>query len=218
MSANLLTRPLSSPIGVVNVGLGNVGSVQRMLQRIGVSWTDVSSPKECIKSRALILPGVGHFDSGMRKLQDAGLDDGLKEFAIKVGGPVLGICLGMQLLTRYSEEGSLPGLGLVNAEVRRFKTSSDKPIRIPHMGWNVVRPVVENPLIPMLEQEQRFYFVHSYRVDPIDTTVKIAVADYGGEFCAAFQKNNIFGVQFHPEKSHNFGMSLMQRFIEYRAC
>ena len=201
-------------IGIINVGLGNISSIQRMLQRVGECAKYVSSPAECIGSDALILPGVGHFDEGIRALHKANLFETLRIIGRKNEIPVLGICLGMQLLCRGSQEGSLQGLGLISADVEKFRFPDDKKLKVPHMGWNVVRPSSSNPLISRSEEEQRFYFVHSYRVIPDEPNIVIGTANYGGNFCAAFQRNNIFGVQFHPEKSHRFGMALMKSFID----
>ena len=126
----------------------------------------------------------------------------------------MGICLGMQLLCRNSEEGSAAGLGLIDASVRKLRSETDQSFKVPHMGWNIVRTARPNLILPEGLEEQRFYFVHSYKVVPSDPAVTIGTANYGGEFCVAFQKKNIFGVQFHPEKSHRFGMALMKRFVE----
>ena len=201
-------------IGIINVGLGNVSSIQRMLHRVGACGVYVSSPSECINSDALILPGVGHFDEGIRALRRANLFETIKTIGRNNEVPILGICLGMQLLCRSSQEGSEQGLGLISADVKKFRFPADKNLKVPHMGWNVVRPASPNPLIPQRDEEQRFYFVHSYRVDPDDPNVVIGAANYGDVFCAAFQKDNVFGVQFHPEKSHRFGMSLMKCFVD----
>lgn len=201
-------------VGIVSAGFGNVSSIRRMLERAGVSSVCVSSPKEFINLDALILPGVGNFGEGMRALRSADLIETLKTLVYVDNIPILGICLGMQLLCRNSEEGSDPGLGLIEAEVKKFRFTADKKLKVPHMGWNDVRPVSHNPLIPLTDEEQRFYFVHSYRVVPDDPSIVIGTTNYGGEFCAAFQKDNIFGVQFHPEKSHRFGMELMKRFVQ----
>lgn len=200
-------------IGIINVGLGNVSSVQRMLQRVGACAKYVSSPADCIGSDALVLPGVGHFDEGVRALHKANLFETIRIIGHNNEIPVLGICLGMQLLCRSSQEGSLQGLGLISADVKKFRFPDSKKLKVPHMGWNVVQSRSPNPLILQREEEQRFYFVHSYRVIPDEPNIVIGTANHGGEFCAAFQKNNIYGVQFHPEKSHRFGMELMKNFI-----
>ena len=162
----------------------------------------------------LILPGVGHFDHGIHAIRNMGINAEFLDDMLSCNGMILGICLGMQLLCRGSEEGSEPGLGLIDADVKKFRFSADDKMKVPHMGWNVVRTGTSNPLIPHTEEGQRFYFVHSYKVVPDDPSVVIGTANYGGEFCAAFQQGNVFGVQFHPEKSHRFGMALMKRFVE----
>jgi glutamine amidotransferase len=126
----------------------------------------------------------------------------------------MGICLGMQLLCKHSEEGDVEGLGLVDATVKKFDFPNQPSLKVPHMGWNTLRTTRENPLLPMDDEERRFYFVHSYKVVPNNPSISIGQCDYGGEFCAAFQQGNVFGVQFHPEKSHRFGMALMQRCVE----
>ena len=200
-------------VGIVNVGMGNVASIQRMLERVGSIGQYVSSRKDCVESEALILPGVGHFDEAMRALHNADLREPIIDRVLRDKVPILGICLGMQLLCRRSEEGSEAGLGLVDADVKKFQHPTESKLKVPHMGWNVVRPSTPNPLILNAEEDQRFYFVHSYRVVPDDPSVVIGTAEYGDEFCAAFQKGHIFGVQFHPEKSHSFGMALMKRFV-----
>jgi glutamine amidotransferase len=126
----------------------------------------------------------------------------------------MGICLGMQLLCLESEEGECSGLGLINAVVKKFVFPAGRNLKVPHMGWNVVSSTRENALLPNGTEVQRFYFVHSYKVVAANSEIVIGTANYGGDFCAAFQKDNIFGVQFHPEKSHRFGMALMKRFVE----
>jgi glutamine amidotransferase len=204
----------SAPIGIIDAGLGNIASIQRMIEKAGGAAVLVKKPDQLSEVIKVILPGVGHFDEGMRKLQATGFTDSLVDLVGQRRVSVLGICLGMQLLCRYSEEGSLHGLNLIDAEVKRFQLLPELNLKIPHMGWNVVRSARSNILLPESTEEQRFYFVHSYKVVPKDSTISIGVADYGGEFCATFQQENIFGVQFHPEKSHRFGLALMKRFIE----
>jgi glutamine amidotransferase len=201
-------------IGVIDYGVGNNASVHRMIQRVGGSSISVTNPDMLSSVDKVILPGVGHFDAGMSELVRHGFHDGVLEQLTHRQRPLLGICLGMQLLCHSSEEGSRPGLGLVNAHVVKFRFEAGSTLKVPHMGWNTIGAVRDNPLLPISHDEQRFYFVHSYKVVPGDPQLTIAHADYGGEFCAAFQKKNVFGVQFHPEKSHRFGMDLMRRFVE----
>ena len=147
-------------------------------------------------------------------MRNLGFWDALIRYMADEKKHILGICLGMQLLCKYSEEGGCEGLSLVDAKVEKFDFSEEQKLKVPHMGWNTLRTARENPLLPMDEDERRFYFVHSYKVVPNNPDISIGQCDYGGEFCAAFQQGNVLGVQFHPEKSHRFGMALMKRFVE----
>lgn len=201
-------------IAVLDYGLGNIGSVIRMIEKVGGLAKRISTPDEILRADKLILPGVGSFDRGMSQILERGLLEPLRERVVKQSTPIMGICLGMHLLCAGSEEGALPGLGFVGADVRKFQALPGQNLKIPHMGWNTVRVTRSNPLIESAGEEQRFYFVHSYRVVPNSSELAIAMAIHGVEFCAAFQSGNIFGVQFHPEKSHRFGMALMKRFVE----
>ena len=200
-------------ISVVDLKIGNVASVVNMLGRLNESANVISKPEQ-IKTSKVIIPGVGHFDEGVRRMRSTGLAEAVISLVKDDAVQILGICLGMQLLCQTSEEGHLRGLGLIDADVRKFRFSSESKLKVPHMGWNVVSASLANPLLPVGAEEQRFYFVHSYKVVPDDPEVTIATANYGGEFCAAFQQGNVFGVQFHPEKSHRFGLDLMRRFVE----
>jgi imidazole glycerol-phosphate synthase subunit HisH len=202
-------------IAIIDVGLGNIASIERMLQKVGSRSILVKKPDDLRGIEKVILPGVGHFDEGMKQLQKTGFAQALVELISDKNVQVMGICLGMQMLCRSSEEGSVDGLGLIDADVKKFRFPLKLKLKVPHMGWNVVSSTRPNHLLPVSTEEQRFYFVHSYRVVPDDSEIMIGTADYGGEFCAAFQQGNVFGVQFHPEKSHRFGMELMQRFVEF---
>lgn len=201
-------------ICIVDVGLGNIASIERMLQKVGSKSILAKKPDDLLGIKKVILPGVGHFDEGMKQLQKTGFAKALVELIKEENVQVMGVCLGMQMLCRRSEEGSIAGMGLIDADVMKFRFSEDLKLKIPHMGWNIVSSGKENPLLPPTQEEQRFYFVHSYKVVPDDPLIITGMANYGGEFCAAFQKQNIFGVQFHPEKSHRFGMELIRRFVE----
>lgn len=202
-------------IGVLDYGLGNIGSVIRMIEKVGGFAERISTHDEILRAEKLILPGVGHFDRGMSQILERGLLAPLRERVVIQRAPIMGICLGMQLLCAGSEEGTLPGLGFVGADVRKFQALPNQNLKIPHMGWNTVRVTCDNPLINGEGEEPRFYFVHSYYVVPNVSDLAIAMATHGVEFCAALQSGNIFGVQFHPEKSHRFGMALMKRFVEF---
>lgn len=201
-------------ITVVDYGMGNLGSIMNMLKKMGVR-AEVTSDAARIRSASrLIIPGVGAFDAGMRNLRALGLVEPLGEAALSRRVPTLGICLGMQLMTLRSEEGAADGLGWINAEVRRFAPSDVGRLKVPHMGWNVVHSVRESPLVGSWREEQRFYFVHSYHVvcaSPADVLLR---STYGVDFTAGFQRDNLMGVQFHPEKSHKFGMRLLGNFAE----
>ena len=198
-------------VTIIDCGIGNVKSVKRMFEAVDVKASVASFPIEAHDARRLVLPGVGAFDAGMSAL-NAGWREVLDELSIKRRIPTLGICLGMQLLCRGSEEGRLEGLSWVAGEARRIDTGGDRSLKIPHMGWSEVMPTRDNPLIATAEGTQRFYHVHKFSVVCDDPDTELATATYGRPFTTAVQRDNIFGVQFHPEKSHKFGMALMRRF------
>lgn len=200
-------------IVIVDYGLSNLLSVANMVGKVGGICKISSQPKDILSADKLILPGVGAFDRGMGALNSVGLVEPLKNFALTQRKPILGICLGMQLMTMGSDEGTLPGLGWLNATVKRF--SNKDGLKVPHMGWNTVSLLRKNPILPATKEEQRFYFVHSYKVVANEENIIIGETTYGEAFCSIFQKENIFGVQFHPEKSHKFGMNLIKNFLEH---
>ncbi len=199
-------------IAIVNYGMGNVGSVFNMLRKLRVKAQITSQPKEIRAADKLILPGVGHFDRGMTNLKQIGLVDVLNEQVLVHKKSILGICLGMQMMTRGSEEGTIPGLGWVAADTLKFLPQDN--LKIPHMGWN---QVVGSPHARLFEnapeEPERFYFVHSYYVKADNANEVAAYCHYGHDFVAAFEVGNIMGVQFHPEKSHVFGMNLFRKFV-----
>lgn len=197
-------------VSIVNYGIGNTGSIVNMLRKLRVVADVVASPAALSGAKRLILPGIGAFDACMEALQRSALRDALLQFAA-TGRPLLGICVGMQLLTLGSEEGSLPGLGLINARTRRFAPIPG--LRIPHMGWDTVRWLLpEHPLASRLAEGSRFYFVHSFCVECESAANTLAVCSYGEQFAAAIAAGNVVGVQFHPEKSHRFGLQLLNNF------
>lgn len=201
-------------IAILDYGLGNLGSISNMLKVLGEK-SRITSDRQIIEdSDGIILPGVGAFDAGMSRLNDSGLTDLIKNEAEK-RKPILGICLGMQLLGRCSEEGNLPGLSLIPFECRKFRFSGNL-LKIPHMGWDIVKIEKQNPLIDSLKGQQRYYFVHSYHAICDSSDNILMTCDYGYEFTAAVIKDNVFGVQFHPEKSHYFGLALLRNFV--RIC
>lgn len=192
--------------------IGNFASILKIINKCGGAAKVIESPNLLRKAEKIILAGVGAFDYGMESINE-GWRDELISAVLERKIPILGICLGMQLMCKSSEEGKLSGLGWIDAQVRRFHWSDRNNLRIPHMGWNTVNIVRKNPLIEIDDIHQRFYFVHSYHLvcnDPNDT---IATSHYGYEFTAAIQHDNIFGVQFHPEKSHRFGVKLIHNFL-----
>jgi imidazole glycerol-phosphate synthase subunit HisH len=202
---------------IVDYGMGNLGSIANMIKRIGGKALISSDKGELERAERLILPGVGSFDNGMRQIHERGLYALLNELVIGQGKPLLGICLGMQLLTRRSEEGQLPGLGWLDAETVRFRFGEDlASLRIPHMGWNTVEFKRKDRLVPETGDESRFYFVHSYHLVCSREEDVLATTRYGYEFPSVVHRGNIFGTQFHPEKSHRFGMTLLRRFMEVR--
>lgn len=197
---------------IVDYGLGNLGSVANMLRRIGVTSRVSSSPADVENASALILPGVGAFDLGMRNLGARDLIEPLRERVLDQGCPILGICLGMQLLTRSSEEGGCEGLGWIRAVTKKLDLAGSS-LPVPHMGWNDTR-TTDHALFHDVPGTPRFYYVHSYHVvcdDPADVA---ATCRYGVEVTAAIHHGNIYGTQFHPEKSHKFGMRVLQNFVE----
>ena len=199
-------------IVIVDYGCGNVASVLNMIGKAG-GVAEISGEQEVVRAATkIILPGVGAFDHGMKQLHAAGLSDVIKERA-ESGATVLGICLGMQLLSNGSEEGALPGLGLINAHFRRFEPR-EGALRVPHMGWNVVHLEKENKFLISDGGEQRFYFAHSYHAVCENPHDILASTHYGTAFPSAYANENIVGMQFHPEKSHRFGLAVMKRFIE----
>lgn len=200
-------------VGIINYGLGNLGSIQNMLKVIGEKSVISSDMEELEKCDRYILPGVGAFDAGMNKLNESGLVRFIKEQALKEKKPVLGICLGMQMLGRKSEEGKLPGLDLIPFDNIRFRLD-DSELKVPHMGWDIVSFEKDHPLLKGLEGTQRYYFVHSYHAVCDRNENVLMKCDYGYEFACAVAKENIMGVQFHPEKSHDFGMALLSNFVK----
>jgi glutamine amidotransferase len=202
-------------ITIVDYRTGNLNSIRNMLHKIGVPAEVTASPEAIGRARKLIIPGIGAFDAGMARLMESGLIPLLNQKVLVDKIPMLGICLGMQLMTRGSEEGVLPGLGWIEAATRRFNRAEDPSLKVPHMGWNVATPAKDSPLLDQHPPEARFYFTHSYYVRCEHAEDRLLTVRHGATvFDAAFEHGNIMGVQFHPEKSHRFGMWFLKNFAE----
>lgn len=203
---------MSLTLSLIDYGMGNLGSVRNMFKRLGINTQTISDPSHIHTADKLLLPGVGAFDNAITKLSATGMDQAILEYA-KTGKYVLGICLGMQLLTTSSEEGKLPGLNLVPGTTNKFLFDDDS-IKIPHMGWNVIQAST-HPIFNHFDTNSRFYFVHSYHVNVQARGNSLATTDYNGKvFDSMIIKDNVLGAQFHPEKSHKYGMQLLKGFAE----
>lgn len=200
------------PISIVDYGVANLGSIRNMLRKLGLEAELVSTADDIARAAKIILPGIGAFDHGMKALSERGLVEPLRIKAMQEHIPFLGICLGMQLMGQGSEEGAQPGLGLVASKCMRFRFPPGQPLKVPHMGWNEPIARRESPLLKGLEAGARFYFTHSYHLVCDDPADVLAVAMHGNEFTAMIERGNLMGVQFHPEKSHRYGMTLLRNF------
>lgn len=202
-------------ITIIDYGMGNLGSVANMFKKVGVA-TQITSDLEQIKNaNKILLPGVGSFDAAIERIDSGGFREILNKKAFVDKVPILGICLGMQLLTRGSEEGKLKGLGWIPADTIKFSFEPKNKLKVPHMGWNLVKIINPSSLIEDMPEEPRFYFVHSYFVKADKNENVIMRTSYGIEFDSVITNGvNIFGAQFHPEKSHKFGMKLFENFAK----
>lgn len=201
-------------ITIIDYGMGNLGSIANMIKRIGHTSEITSDIDRISDAERIILPGVGHFDKAMHNITKLGLSEVLLRKAVFERTPMLGICLGMQLMCNKSEEGARVGLGIIDANVIKFKFDAESKLKIPHMGWNIVKPVKQSPLFCQIEEEPRFYFVHSFHVVCSNLADVLATTSHGYNFHSAFSHENISGVQFHPEKSHKYGMQMLKNFVE----
>jgi glutamine amidotransferase len=197
-------------VTIVDYNLGNLGSIENMIKKLGVDVVISSDPKVIESSDHIILPGVGAFDEGMTRLSNSGLIPVLNNVALLMRKPVLGICLGMQLMAHKSEEGKLSGLGWIDAEVVKFDLK-ETAFKTPHMGWNYMNAVRENSLFRTSNRD-RFYFVHSYHLCCRDVSDVLATSYHGIDFVSCFKRDNIVGIQAHPEKSHKFGLEFLNAF------
>ena len=197
---------------IIDYGVGNLGSLLNMCKHIGVKAEIGRSKEQILDASHLLLPGVGAFDRGMTALKESGMLRALNEAVLEKQTPVLGICLGMHLMTSGSEEGTMPGLNWIDASVQRI--SSNGKVKVPHMGWSRLDVSPESKIFNGAEKNARYYFVHSYCVKCKDEKDSAAQVLYGERFDVAFERDNIFGVQFHPEKSHQFGMQILKNYTD----
>jgi imidazole glycerol-phosphate synthase subunit HisH len=202
-------------ITIIDYKTGNLGSIQNILKRIGEESVVTSDAEVIAKASKIILPGVGAFDTGMKNLTDLGLTDILNKKVLIEKIPVLGICLGMQLMSKGSEEGSFPGLGWIDSTTLRFRFQNTTEYKIPHMGWNFIKLYKTSRLFDSMFADPRFYFVHSYYFSAANPEDIVTSTTYEIEFTSSFERGNIMGVQFHPEKSHKFGMKLLKNFVDF---
>jgi glutamine amidotransferase len=201
-------------VTIVDYGTGNLNSVRRCLERLATEVRIASSASDVAEAEKIILPGVGHFDRAMETLGSTGMLEALNESVLTNGTTVLGICLGMELMGKRSEEGTSAGLGWLNAEAVRLKIPRTSRYKVPHMGWNAVRVRKASRLMSGLDDGAEFYFAHSYYLEVRDAGDLLCSTEYEVSFASAVEKENIFGVQFHPEKSHDAGMRLLKNFVE----
>ena len=202
-------------ISVVNYGLGNIQAFANIYKRLNIAVSIASTPGELRDAERIILPGVGAFDWAMTRLKESGMRDVLEELVVSKGKPVLGICVGMQMMAKRSDEGVLDGLGLIDGEVIKIDHESfTQKTHLPHMGWNDVKPRSTEDLFKNLESGARFFFLHSYYFVPRNPEHVLAVTDYNGPYASSVQSGNVYGVQFHPEKGHQWGIQLLKNFAE----
>lgn len=202
-------------ISIVDYGLGNVQAIANIYKRLGVPVKAATEAKDLHGARKLVLPGVGAFDWAMRRLEESGMRQRIEDAVRKERADILGICVGMQMMAQRSDEGVCEGLGWIEADVKLFDRArvGDKA-RLPHMGWNDVAPRNGGGLFKGLESGARFYFLHSYYFAPKRDSDVLAVTNYYGDFASSVRHENVYGVQFHPEKSHHWGVQLLKNFAE----
>jgi imidazole glycerol-phosphate synthase subunit HisH len=213
MAASSNAHETPTRVAIVDYGMGNLHSVKRKLDRIGVHAQLTSEPSDVLRADKLLLPGVGHFGKAMEHLRTLGLIEALHEAVVVRKTPILGICLGMQLFARHSQEGDSEGLGWIDADVTRFAVDDTLRFKVPQMGWNGVRVARPSPLLEGVTDATEFYFVHAYHMVCRDSADVLCATDYGYSFTSVVQRENIYGVQFHPEKSHDAGEVLLRNFL-----
>lgn len=202
-------------IAIIDYGLGNVQAFVNVYERLNIPALVAKNIADLKDASKIIMPGVGAFDQAMSKLNNSGLRDSVEQLVLGDKIPILGICVGMQILARSSEEGKMAGLGWIEGEVKKFDNSRlSLKLPLPHMGWNTIVPDNGNPVLANMSSESRFYFLHSYYFQCRHPKNIIATTGYGTRFSSAVNSENIYGVQFHPEKSHRWGIKLLKKFAE----
>lgn len=201
-------------VALLDYGMGNLHSVRKQLRVLGLEPFVASDPSDLSRADKIILPGVGHFAKAMSNLAALGLVEALNSAVKEQGKPLLGICLGMQLLGRHSEEGSVAGLDWIDAKVIRFQVSDPRIYKVPHTGWNTMSLVRSSALLKGIPDQGEFYFVHAYHMQVEDDSLVIGRTDYENSFVSAVESGNIYGVQFHPEKSYDLGRQLFRNFLD----
>ncbi len=199
-------------IAIIDYGLGNVRAFANIYTKLNIPFLVANDASELEQVKKIILPGVGSFDYAMNLLEKSGMKKKLNDMVLNFNVPVLGVCVGMQMMASSSEEGTRPGLGWIDGEVKKIETSLLLPINVPHMGWNNINPVLNSGLMDGLDSKSRFYFLHSYYYSCKNEGSILASTNYGNEFTCAIHRKNIYGVQFHPEKSHRWGEKLLDNF------
>lgn len=201
-------------ISIIDYGMGNLHSVYKKLSQLGTTPVITAKPSDILGSDKILLPGVGHFEKAIGNLKRLGLFEVLNEVVLEKKKPILGICLGMQLMAKESEEGNASGFGWFDAKVARFKIQDNIRFKVPQTGWNTISPCKESLLLKEIEENAEFYFLHAYHYKTEKEQDILTKTDYEYTFVSAIEKENIFGTQFHPEKSHESGARLLQNFIE----
>ena len=206
-------------IGIIDYGSGNIHAIATIYKNLNIDYEIISNPEALNTIEKLILPGVGAFDATMQQLIDSGFRDKLNELVLENSVPILGVCVGLQVMGSGSEEGSMKGLGWIEGEVKKFNVEeiSHKP-KLPHMGWNTVCNLRKHPLFDGVDDDFGFYFVHSYYFECKHEKNRLTTSVYGKEFTSSIYDKHIFGMQFHPEKSHGNGVQLLKNFAELELC
>ena len=206
-------------IGIIDYGSGNIQAIATIYKNLNIKYQVITKPEDLEKADKLVLPGVGAFDATMQQLIDSGLKDKLNELVIDKKVPILGICVGLQVMGYGSDEGDLPGLGWIPGQVKKFdETKIELKPKLPHMGWNVINDTRNHKLFNGIDNDFGFYFVHSFYFECEKEENILATSNYGGEFTSSIYANHIFGTQFHPEKSHGNGVQLLKNFAELEIC